>query len=226
MMQWLQQQAAAGRVIGGLSNGAFLLAKAGLLDGFAATEHWENFVSFFHLYPNTLSRYQRFAIDRNRMTCSGGSSTLDLFIEMVRNDLGHELAQQVSRQMLLQDYSMPSPTETLLVLDGNYHFSARVQRALSLLDTEVSQRVNVSGLAERVGISRRELLRLFRREIGKTPGEVLNQRQLERSKSLVLHSHLSLVQISSAVGFSSPSHMTTCYRKLYNITPAQHRRQH
>lgn len=135
MMQWLQQQAAAGRVIGGLSNGAFLLAKAGLLDGFAATEHWENFVSFFHLYPNTLSRYQHFAIDRNRMTCSGGSSTLDLFIEMVRNDLGHELAQQVSRQMLLQDYSMPSPTETLLVLDGNYHFSARVQRALSLLDT-------------------------------------------------------------------------------------------
>ncbi|MFT5811305.1 MAG: transcriptional regulator GlxA family with amidase domain [Rubritalea sp.] len=226
MTQWLKQQAARGCVIGGLSNGAFLLAKAGLLDGYSATVHWENFSSFCHQYPKTLSRYQRFVIDRNRMTCSGGSSTLDLFIEMVRNDLGHDLAQQVSRQMLLQHYSMPGETETQLVFEGNHHFSARVQLALSLLDAEVPQRMNVSGLADRVGISRRELLRLFRREIGKTPGEVLNQRRLERAQSLVLHSHLPLAQISSAVGFSSQSHLTTCYQKFYNTTPARHRRSH
>jgi transcriptional regulator GlxA family with amidase domain len=223
---WLHRQAAAGGIIGGLSNGAFLLAKARLLDGYAATVHWEDFTSFCHLYPQTLPRYQRFVIDRNRMTCSGGTSTLDLFIEIVREDLGNDLALQVSRQMLLQDYSMPGNTEPQLVFDGSHHYSARVQRALSLLDAEVGQRMKVSGLADSVGLSRRELLRLFRRETGKTPGEVLNQRRLERAQSLVLHTHLSLDQISSAVGFSSQSHLTTCYRKYYNTTPARHRRSH
>ena len=226
MTKWLQKQASIGRIVGGLSNGAFILAKARLLDGFAATVHWEDFASFCHLYPQILPRYQRFVIDRNRMTCSGGTSTLDLFIEIVRNDLGNDLAQKVSRQMLLQDYSMPTKTETQLVFDGSHHFSARVQRALSLLDAEVDQRMSVSGLAERVGLSRRELLRLFRRETGKTPGEVLNQRKLERAQSLVLHSHLPLAQIASAVGFSSQSHLTTCYKKYYNTTPARHRRNH
>ena len=80
-------------MLGGISNGSFVLAKMSLLDGYAATTHWEDFSSFCELHPKVKSRYKRFVIDRNRISCSGGASTLDLFLEMVREDLGNKVAQ-------------------------------------------------------------------------------------------------------------------------------------
>lgn len=226
LMNWLQWQAAAGSMIGGISNGGFLLAQAKLLDGYAATVHWEDFATFCALYPRVKSRYQRYLTDRNRLSCSGGTATLDMFVEIVRQDLGNDLSLMVSRQLLLQDYSTTNKLATESVLDGSQHFSFRVQRALSLIDPGVEQRMNVTQLAERVGLSRRQLLRLFRRETGKTPGEILTRRRLERAQSLILHSHLPIAVISGAVGFCSQSHLTTSYKKHFGTTPAQHRRTH
>jgi transcriptional regulator GlxA family with amidase domain len=226
LLQWLQVQARHRRIVGGITNGAFQLASVGLLNQHAATTHWEDFESFCVLYPQVLAKYQRFVIDRRRITCSGGSATLDLFIEIVRQDHGPETALAVSRLMLLQDYSLPRQTVDQLIFDGSHHYSARVQRALSLLDAGVGQSINVSELASRIGISRRELLRLFKKEIGKAPSEILNQRRLERAQSLVLHSQLSLAMVASTTGFSSQSHLTSNYRKQYGTTPAQHRRKH
>ena len=223
---WLRQQASAGRIVGGISNGGFLLAQSKLLEGFAATVHWEDFANFCVLYPQVKPRYQRYLIDRKRITCSGGTSTLDLFVEIVRKDLGNDLSLMVSRQMLLQGYSNPGELETESILDGSHHFSFRVQRALSLIDPGVEQRMNVTQLAERVGLSRRQLLRLFRREIGKTPGQILTQRRLERAQSLLLRSQLPIAVISDAVGFCSQSHLTTSYKKHFDTTPAEHRRNH
>lgn len=224
LKRWLRKQASSGRTIGGISNGAFLLAQAKMLDGYAATVHWEDFASFCVLYPRVLPRYQRFLIDRDRMTCSGGTSTLDLFIEIVRKDLGNDLSLTVSRQMLLQEYTQAGNVEGESIFDGSHHFSLRVQRALSLIDAGTEQSLNVSELAAQVGLSRRQLLRLFRRETGKTPAKILMHRRLERAHSLILHSHLPLAVVSSAVGFSSQSHLTSSYKKHYGTTPAEHRR--
>ncbi len=226
LSNWLSKQASSGCTIGGISNGAFLLAQANLLDGYAATVHWEDFSLFCTLYPQVLPRYQRFLIDRDRMTCSGGTSSLDLFIEIVRRELGNERSLMVSRQMLLQEYTQPGNDEQESIYDGSHHFSLRVQRALSLIDAGTERKLNVSELAAQVGLSRRQLLRLFRRETGKTPGAILVQRRLERAHSLVLHSHLPLAVVSSAVGFSSQSHLTSSYKKYYGTTPAEHRRSH
>jgi len=219
LKQWLGRQSRIGNTIGGISNGAFQLAKYDLLNGYDATSHWEDFERFCITYPKVRSRYQRFVFDRNRVTCSGGTATLDLFIEIVRNDNNSELALKVAKQMLHHE-SKPEQT------DNNHHYSPRVQRALSLFDAGIEHGLKVEQLAHRVGVSRRELLRLFHQETGKTPSELLNQRRLERAQSLVLHSHLSLAAISSAVGFSSQSHLTTNYKNYYGSTPARHRRQH
>lgn len=222
---WLKAQARRGAHLAGLSNGNFLLAAGGLLDGYAATVHWEDFSSFHSLFPRVKARYQRFVMDRERLSCSGGAATLDLFIEIVRDDLGLDIARKVSRQMLLQDYAGTVGQQVPLVFDGSRHFSARVQRALKLLEAGVEGVMSVATLADSVGVSQRELLRLFRKETGKTPQQILNERKLERARSLVLHSHLALAEVATAVGFSSQSHMTMRYRDLYGVTPGEDRKR-
>ena len=110
------------------------------------------------------------------------------------------------------------------VFDGSHHYSPKVQRILSLLDAGIDGPMTVNMLAEQVGLSRRELLRLLKRETGQSPSEILNMRRLERAKSLVQHSHLPLAAIAQAVGFSSQSHLTLRYREMFTVTPAQDRR--
>jgi transcriptional regulator GlxA family with amidase domain len=223
IMKWLKRRAHSGLVIGGISNGGFILARHGLLDGYQATVHFEDFSSFCAIYPDVDARYQRFVIDRNRMTCSGGAATLDLFIELVRQDHGSGVANWISRQMLLHDLATTTDVSGNHVFDGSNRYSPRVQRALALLDASVHGRMTVSTLARSVGLSRRELLRLFRHETGRTPTAILNERRLERARSLVLHSHLPLIAIADSVGYSSQSHLTRSYREFYSITPARDR---
>jgi len=125
--------------------------------------------------------------------------------------------------MLLQSLSTPAGAEVPTVFDGSHRYSAPVQRALDVLEASHHEPLNVSGLSERVGLNRRELLRLFQRELEMTPGQALRMRRLQRARSLVLHSHLPLINIASAVGFSSQSHMTDHYRKHFGCTPGKDR---
>ena len=222
---WLTRQAHAGRKIGGISNGAFLLAASGLLNHYSATTHWEDFESFCVLFPEVHARYQRFVIDRNRFTCAGGSATLDMFIELVRQDLGNEIALKISRQMLLQEQSVVlagSPASRMM----GQHYSPRVQRALAMIEAGIGQSITVAELATRIGISRRELLRLFRGELNNTPSNILGQRRLDRARSLILNTGLPMTTIADSVGFSSQSHLTSSYRAHFGITPAQQRREY
>jgi len=222
---WLAKQASNGCKIGGISNGAFLLAENGLLNHYSATTHWEDFESFCVLFPQVRARYQRFVIDRNRITCSGGSATLDMFIELVRQDLGNEIALKISRQMLLQEQSVVHPGSPLSRLT-HYQQSPQIQRCLSLIEAGVGQSITVSELADRTGISRRELLRLFHRELNTTPSNMLAQRRLDRARSLVLNTRLPMTIIADSVGFSSQSHLTSRYHAQFGVTPAQQRREY
>ncbi|MCZ6560145.1 MAG: GlxA family transcriptional regulator [Gammaproteobacteria bacterium] len=221
---WLQKQARAGHIVGGISNGAFVLAAAGLLNQYSATTHWEDFESFCLLYPEVRARYQRFVMDRNRISCAGGSATLDLFLELARQDLGNEIALKISRQMLLQEQSIVLPGSTRR--SSVRHYSPPVQRALSLIEAGVGQSIKVNELAQRIGISRRDLLRLFRKELNDTPSRILGQRRLDRARSLVLNTGLPMITIAESVGFSSQSHLTSSYHAEFGITPAQQRREY
>ena len=225
LCQWLSDQADAGRKVGGISNGAFLLAEKGLLNNYSATTHWEDFESFCILFPQVQARYQRFVIDRNRITCSGGSATLDMFIELVRQDLGNEVALKISRQMLLQEQSVVLPGSPSSRLTNQLH-SPQINRALSLIEAGIGQSITVNELANRIGISRRELLRLFRKELNTTPSKLLSQRRLDRARSLILNTRLSMAMIADSVGFSSQSHLTSNYHTQFGITPAQQRREY
>jgi AraC family carnitine catabolism transcriptional activator len=196
-----------------------------LLNHYSATTHWEDFESFCLLFTEVQARYQRYVIDRNRLTCAGGSATLDMFIELVRQDLGNEISLKISRQMLLQEQSIVLPGSPTSRLMGQ-HYSAQVQRALNMIEAGVGQSITVAELASRVGISRRELLRLFTKELNNTPSKILALRRLDRARSLILNTRLPMTTIADSVGFSSQSHLTSSYHTQFGITPARQRREY
>ncbi|MEM6987027.1 MAG: helix-turn-helix domain-containing protein [Pseudomonadota bacterium] len=224
LVSWLSAQRRRSIPIGGISNGAFLLGHAGLLEGRAATVHFEDFGAFHASFPRVHARYQRTVIDANRLSCSGGTSTLDLFIEWLRREHGQALASQVSQQMLIQATSLSVEHDDPHEFEASHRYSAPVQRALDRLEATHQEGLSVNELAEHVGLNRRELLRQFRRDIDMTPSQALRQRRLLRARSLIKHSDLPLISIASAVGFCSQSHMTAHYRRHFGHTPAQARK--
>jgi len=224
LIAWMQSQAKHGAMLGGISNGSFILAKAGLIDGYTVTSHWEDFANFNERYPRVHAQYRRWVIDRQRMSCSGGASTLDLAIELVRRDMGDVIARRVSRQMLLEDFEPFNRQDIPKVYDGSHHYSPRVQQILHWADIGINGDISVEGLAKKTNMSRRELLRVLKKETGLTPSQLLKERRLERARSLIQHSDLSLASVADTVGFSSQSHMTLLYRQAYGATPAQDRR--
>ncbi len=127
--------------------------------------------------------------------------------------------------MLLQEQSVVVPGSP-----GSRQFgpqcSALMRRALNQVEAGVGEGVTVEQLADRVGISRRELLRLCRRELNDTPSNLLAERRLERARSLILNTRLPISRVAESVGFSSQSHLTSRYRARFGITPAQQRREY
>lgn len=224
LIAWLQAQSSHGAMLGGISNGSFILARAGLIDGYIATAHWEDFASFSERYPLVHAQYTRWVIDRQRMSCSGGAATLDLAIEVVRRDRGDDIARRVSRQMLLEDFEPFDGHDVPKVYDGSHHYSPRVQQILRWADMGIEGDMTVKSLADKTHMSRRELLRLLKKETGLTPSQLLKERRIERARSLIQHSDLSLASVADTVGFSSQSHMTIRYRQAYGTTPAQDRK--
>ncbi len=221
LSHWLQQQASHPVILGGISNGSYLLARAGLLIGYQATVHWEDFPQFAQDYPAVHARYQRYVLDRDRHTCSGAASTLDLFLELVRREQGIDIAIQITRQMLLQ--AEPA-TDSGIQPQQAIQYSPRLQRALSVLEAAGDAPPQVAALAAAVGMSRRALQDLFQREIGLPPKDVLRQRRLARAQALIKHSELPLSAIASAVGFCSQSHLSSAYKAHFNTTPGRDRR--
>ncbi len=224
LSRWLARLAQQNVLLGGVSNGSYLLAKSGLLDGYQSTVHWEDFEQFVRDYPDVRARYQRYVIDRQRISCSGAASTLDLFLELVRREQGTDIAVQVTSQMLLRsDHPDAQPA---VQHQQTMHYSPRLQRALSALEAAGDAPPNVTTLAKHLGMGRRTLLDLFQREMGLAPKQVLQMRRLSRAQSLVRFSELSLSSIAEAVGFCSQSHMTQLYKTHYTLTPAADRRTH
>lgn len=219
LLRCLRHYAKTRTALGGISNGAYLLARAGLLDGYQSTVHWEDFERFVHDYPAVRARYQRYVVDRQRFSCSGATATFDLFLQRIEVELGKEVALRVSMQLMLHGDPIsargrePAPAFAL-------QLSPRLQRAISAIEASGDAPPSVASLARQLGMSRRSLYSHFQRELGIAPKQVLQRLRLNRVQALLQYSELSLSAIAEATGFSSQSHMGELYKRHFDTTPA------
>jgi len=199
ILGWLRREARKGIAIGGLCTAAFTLAKAGLLDGKRATIHWENQDSFSEEFDEVELTKSVFVVDGSRISTAGGTSAIDLMLKLIADHHGEDLANAVADQLI---YS------------------------IQMMETNIEEPISPSILARDVGMSTRQLERLFRRYLNRSPKRYYMELRLQKARNLLMQTDMSVINVALACGFASPSHFSKCYRAHYDTTPYRERGSH
>jgi transcriptional regulator GlxA family with amidase domain len=220
---WLRRLAVSGTRIGGVSGGPFILAKAGIMEGIQMTIHWQHAQAVFEAHPNILLTRSLFIIDRNRLTCAGGTAPLDMMHALIAERHGAELARKVSDWFLHTEIRPAKGAQRASLVERYSVHNAKLIAALELMERHPGKPLRRSEIARRIGISTRQLDRLFAGKLKCSYQGHYRRIRLERSRELLRQSSATITEIAIASGFSSASHFTRAYRENYGTTPSSDR---
>ena len=226
LLGWVRRVARQGVRIGGLCTGAYVMAKAGLLDGKKATIHWENSDSFVEEFDDIELTKSVFVIDGTRMTTAGGTSSIDLLLKLIADEYGEELANAVADQMIYSSIRTDQDTQRLSVPTRIGVRHPKLSQVIQMMEANIEEPISPSILAKDVGMSTRQLERLFRRYLNRSPKRYYMELRLQKARNLLMQTDMSVINVALACGFASPSHFSKCYRAHYETTPYRERGSH
>jgi transcriptional regulator GlxA family with amidase domain len=223
VVAWLRREARRGMAIGGLCTGAWTLAKAGLLDGRKATIHWENQDGFLEEFEDVKLTKSVFVVDGNRLSTAGGTSSIDLMLKLIAADHGDEIANTVADQLIYSSIRTDQDTQRLSIPTRIGVRHPKLSQVIQMMEQNIEDPISPSDLAEDVGMSTRQLERLFRRYLNRSPKRYYMELRLQKARNLLLQTDMSVINVALACGFASPSHFSKCYRAHYSTTPYRER---
>ncbi len=223
LLNWLRREARRGAALGGLCTAGYSLAKAGLLDGKRATIHWENHDSFAEEFEDVELTKSVFVVDGNRFTTAGGTASIDLMLKFIADDWGEELAGAVADQLIYTTIRTDQDTQRLSVPTRIGVRHPRLSQVIQMMEANIEEPISPSILARDVGLSTRQLERLFRRYLNRSPKRYYMELRLQKARNLLMQTDMSVINVALACGFASPSHFSKCYRAQYNTTPYRER---
>ncbi|MCX4029966.1 GlxA family transcriptional regulator [Endozoicomonas sp. SM1973] len=226
VIAWLRQQDKNQQIaLGGIGTGSYLLACAGLLEGYRATIHWWDIASLREEFPQTIVSNHLFEIDSNRFTCSGGTAAMDMMLFLIGKHHGLELASAISEQFVCERIRPGEDPQRapLKVRIGTSH--SKLVEAVTLMEANIEEPLSTDDLAFHVGVSRRHLERLFKKHLQSVPSKYYLQLRLERARQLLQQTDKAIAQVGLSCGFATASHFSTTYRSHFGVTPRQERQQ-
>ncbi|MFN4172493.1 MAG: GlxA family transcriptional regulator [Pseudorhodobacter sp.] len=223
VLNWLRREARRGVAIGGLCTGAWALAKAGLLDGKRATIHWENQDGFLEEFEQVKLTKSIFVIDGNRMSTAGGTASLDMMLKIIAADHGDEVANTVADQLIYSTIRTDQDTQRLSIPTRIGVRHPKLSQVIQMMEAAIEEPISPADLAEDVGMSTRQLERLFRRYLNRSPKRYYMELRLQKARNLLMQTDMSVINVALACGFASPSHFSKCYRAHYSTTPYRER---
>lgn len=221
---WLRKLATRGVIVGGVSGGPVILAKAGLLNGRRCTVHWEHAPALQEAFPDIVLSRSLFEIDRDRITCSGGVAGLDMMVALISRDHGYELGAAVSDWFLhthVREGAKPQRMDLrfrLGIADDS------LLEVLKAMEANLENPLSRARLAKLVGLSIRQLERSFRNKLGQGVHERYLSLRLTRSRQLLRETSLSILEVALATGFASGSQFSRSFRRAFGHAPRDERR--
>lgn len=209
--------------LGALCTGGYALARAGLLDHYRATIHWENLPALREEFPRVKLNDQVFSIDRDRYTASGGTAPLDLMLNLIQLKHGLRISQLVSEQFVLERVRSAEDRQyvPLRAQVGSAHRS--MIQVAELMEENIEKPLSLEDIARTTGLSRRQIERLFRRHLDCVPKRYYLEMRLRRARELLLQTAMPIMDVTTSCGFKSPPHFSRCYRALFGHPPSAER---
>jgi len=223
LAQWLRGLVRGGASVGGISLGAYALAHAGLLDGRRCAVHWENLAAFGDQFPRVRTTTDIFVIDGSRYTCSGGTAGLDMMLQLITDRNGRALANDVSEQFIHPRIRGTQDRQRMAIQARLGVANQKLIAAIGLMESTADEPRDVRQIAADVGLSPRQLERLFAKYLHASPSHHYLELRLDRARELLLQTTKPILDVAVACGFASASHFSRCYRAVYGHKPSDER---
>lgn len=222
---WLRKLDRAGTMLGAIDTGCFMLAEAGLLQHQKLTLHWEAISAFLERYPalSPSVTQELFEIDGKRITCAGGTASIDMMLALIGRKHGNELATAVSEQFVLGRIRNQSDHQRMQIAVRYGVHNKKTIQVISEMEQHMEEPLSTDTLATAIGVTRRQLERLFCTHLKDTPSHFYLCLRLDRARQLLQQTEMSIIEISVACGFESPSYFSRTYRTRFNNSPKQDR---
>ena len=224
IFSWLRQMAKNGVRIGGVSGGPVILANAGLMSGRRMTVHWEHAPLLAERYPDAVIERRLYVIDRDRVTCGGGTAPLDLMHALIASQHGSDFARLVSDWFLHTDIRAATAPQRSGIAERVGSHSPRVIEAVSAMESHIADPLSLTQLALVAGITARHLNRLFADVLGESAMEYYRSLRLSVGQQMVKDTSMGIREIAEATGFSNASHFSNAYRDRFHVRPQTDRR--
>ncbi len=223
-LAWLRRLAQRRIQLGAICTGAYLLARADLLGGYRCTIHWENLASLREEHPDITVTSELFEIDRDRYTCSGGVAPLDMMLNLIQAEHGSPLAVAISEEFICERIRGRNDRQRVPLKHHLGTSQPKLVEAISLMEANIEEPMSLDELSRHVGLSRRQLERLFQKHVRCVPTRYYLELRLARARQLLLQTTRPIVDIAFACGFVSAPHFSKCYRDRYGVPPREERR--
>ncbi|ENA34354.1 MULTISPECIES: GlxA family transcriptional regulator [Pseudomonas] len=222
-VSWLQAQARQGRKLGAVCTGSWALAKAGLLDGYECSVHWEMLASMQEAFPRVSLTTRLFSIDRNRFTSSGGTAPMDMMLHLIGREHGRELCAAISEMFIYERIRNEQDHQRVPLKHMLGTNQPKLQEIVALMEANLEEPIDLDELAVYVNVSRRQLERLFQKYLHCSPSRYYLKLRLIRARQLLKQTTMSIIEVASVCGFVSTPHFSKCYREYFGIPPRDER---
>lgn len=224
ILNWLRQIDRHGTTLGAFDSGAFMLAAAGLLDGHEAAVHWEIAPTLRERYPAVGISDRIYQISDRRLTCAGGSSTLDLMLTLIATAHGRALTEKVANGLVHRPHRAGSERQLPDEPNEVAKDQLLLKRIVRFMAENIEDPQRIEDVSKRFGLTQRRLERLFKQYLNTLPSDYYLNLRMEHAREYLFYSGMSIKEIAVACGFSSPTVFCRAFRKIYHLSPRQYRR--
>jgi transcriptional regulator GlxA family with amidase domain len=226
MLNWLRGLAHEQIPLGGICTGSYLLACANLLKGYRCTIHWEDIEQLKDKFPGIVISNQLFELDRDRYTCSGGTASMDMTLQLIaREPNGVEIATRAAELLLCDRMRGAREQQRVPLRQQLGHSQPKLSQVVGLMEANLEEPLELEEIAQFNEVTVRQLERLFHKYLQRTPSQYYLELRLKRARELLLRSDSQVRDIALSCGFASPAHFSKCYSRFFGHSPRGERQQ-
>jgi transcriptional regulator GlxA family with amidase domain len=205
----------------GICTGSFILADNGLMREHKSCVSWLHYKTYRERFPDHPVESERiFNLEDGRGSCAGGSGSADIAAHLIRLHISRDAERNAMEVLQIQRARNTSDIQPRRPLSEDFR-DPRLCSALILMEQHIDDDLTIENIAHSVGLSRRQLERLFLLEGGTSPAQAYTALRMKKARTLILHTNAAFIDIANDVGFNNASHFTRLFKRLYGTTPSK-----